>query len=190
MTDIVSHAKHPAGAEGVVVARLMSGFHRGFYDLALTELGAPRGSLVLDAGCGVACHADLFRERGLSYLGVDQSQDVIVASTFDCPRDAFLIGNLEDVELPRMDGAVAINVTPWLIDPVAVFRNILSALMPGAAFVTGAPEVGCARRFREPRFEPLSQDAVREIYKEAGFRNVTMRVVPMENDYLITRGVR
>lgn len=174
--NIMTQAREPFGLDGVVLGRLMSASHRRFYVSALESLGALRGSRVLDAGCGVASHVDLFDDRGLSYIGIDRSHDAILASTFDHPHRAFLCGDLAKMVLPRIRGAVMVNVMLWLDDPVETLCNLRNALMPGTALVAGCPV--------EWNNDPS------KVFRAAAFRDIAeCKIALPECDYLITRGV-
>jgi 2-polyprenyl-3-methyl-5-hydroxy-6-metoxy-1,4-benzoquinol methylase len=117
------YIEHTAGLEAI--------------DAALVKIGAPRGSRVLDVGCGYGFALDLAARRfGWQGIGLDPS-DVAARGREELGLDV-RTGRLDDSfgEGP-FDVVVAIEMIEHLSDPVAFLGNVHRCLVPdGVALIT------------------------------------------------------
>lgn len=91
---------------------------------------------VLDLGCGrgrLAEWLDRHRAGETTYCGIDQDVALIERlreKSIGCPRRLFLAGNVQSVTLqslpPLVDAVFAINVFPYIYDPVPVLAAVRS----------------------------------------------------------------
>ena len=105
------------------------------------ELGLPRGSRVLDAGCGAGLAATALAQRGLRVHATDAVPDMVELAG----RHAAEAGVSERVELAAADVhklpfddatfdlVVALGVIPWLHSPLAAMRELARVTRPGGS---------------------------------------------------------
>lgn len=117
----------------------------------------PRGSRILDAGCGPGRVGGELAARGHLVTGVDVDPMLIEAARADHPESTWLIGDLAELELAdRFDIAVmAGNVLTFVAEDteVEVLRRIGAVLTPEGRLVLG---FGAGRGYA---FEQLTADA-------------------------------
>ena len=77
--------------------------HRPLTDVKRFARDLPRGTVVLDAGCGPANDIRLLRDRGLHVIGLDLSEGALDHARLLLPRDGLVRGPLEDP--PFADGS-------------------------------------------------------------------------------------
>lgn len=66
----------------------------------LIDAMAPRGAVILDAGCGPGRHAGHLHAAGHTVVGIDLDPVLIEAARADFPGPTYLVGDLTDVVLP------------------------------------------------------------------------------------------
>lgn len=122
----------------------------------------PRGSRILDAGCGPGRVGGELLSRGHSVVGVDVDPLLIEAAQGDHPDGTWLVGDLAELDLPAwgvsepVDIAVMAGNVLTFVAPdteVEVLRRIGQALTPDGRLVLG---FGAGRGYP---FEQLSADA-------------------------------
>ena len=92
----------------------------------LVDAMAPRGSRVLDAGCGPGRVGGELARRGHTVVGVDVDPELIAAAEADFPAVTWLVGDLAELDLP-VRGITA----PF--DLIVSAGNVLTFLAPGSA---------------------------------------------------------
>jgi SAM-dependent methyltransferase len=188
MIDLASLARNPVGAAGIWLAREMAVGHRHLYDLVLTELCLVPGECVLEVGCGLAVRAPDFNRRGICYVGVDRSADVIFESPKYC--GVLIHGDIATVVLPKIDAAFSVNVMQWLDDPVAALIAVREALVVGGKFVVGTPDSNCPRRPYVPGLSLYSGIGLAGVFRQSGFCDVSVRSVETKDiRYLVGSGM-
>ena len=112
----------------------------------LVDAMLPRGSRVLDAGCGPGRVGAELAARGHTVVGVDIDPVLIAAAGADHPGPQWLVGDLAQLDLPAagidepFDLVVcAGNVLTFLADgtEVEVLRRLGAHLRPGGRVVAG-----------------------------------------------------
>lgn len=81
----------------------------------------PRGSRVLDAGCGPGRVGAELHARGHTVVGVDVDPVLIDAARTDHPGPTWLVGDLVDLDLP--------DAAPF--DAIVCAGNVMTFLAPG-----------------------------------------------------------
>ncbi|MCW2740516.1 MAG: class SAM-dependent methyltransferase [Blastococcus sp.] len=112
----------------------------------LVDAMLPRGSRVLDAGCGPGRVGGYLAEVGHDVVGVDVDPELIAAAEQDHPGPRWLVGDLALLDLPSLgipepfDAIVcAGNVMTFLAPSTrgAVLRGFRAHLRPGGRAVIG-----------------------------------------------------
>jgi len=84
----------------------------------------PRGSRVLDAGCGPGRVGSELAARGHTVVGVDVDPVLIEAAQADHPGSAWLVGDLAELDLPTRG-------VPEQFDIAVCAGNVMTFLAPG-----------------------------------------------------------
>ncbi|WP_298458733.1 bifunctional 2-polyprenyl-6-hydroxyphenol methylase/3-demethylubiquinol 3-O-methyltransferase UbiG [uncultured Cellulomonas sp.] len=100
----------------------------------MVDAMVPRGSRVLDAGCGPGRVGAELAARGHTVVGVDVDPVLVAAAQEDHPGATWLVGDLAELDLPARDVAEGFDV-------VVCAGNVLTFLAPGT-------EVEVLRRLR------------------------------------------
>jgi SAM-dependent methyltransferase len=112
----------------------------------LVDAMLPRGSRVLDAGCGPGRVGGFLHEVGHEVVGVDVDPVLIAAAEEDHPGPRWLVGDLAELDLPArgvpepFDAVVcAGNVMTFLADGtrVEVLRRLRAHLRPDGRAAIG-----------------------------------------------------
>jgi SAM-dependent methyltransferase len=107
----------------------------------LVDAMLPRGSRVLDAGCGPGRIGGHLSRAGHDVVGVDVDPVLIAAAAEDHPGPRWLVGDLAELDLPdRFDAIVcAGNVVTFLAPStrVEVLRRFRGHLADGGRAVVG-----------------------------------------------------
>ncbi len=112
----------------------------------LVDAMVPRGSRVLDAGCGPGRVGAALAARGHTVVGVDVDPVLIEAAEADHPGPTWLVGDLAELDLPARGVAEpfdvvvrAGNVLTFLAPgtEVEVLRRLAAHLAPGGRVVAG-----------------------------------------------------
>ncbi len=90
----------------------------------LIDAMVPRGSRVLDAGCGPGRLAGTLHRAGHRVVGVDLDPALIAAAEEDHPGPTFLVGDLADLNL-------AGQTDPAEFDVIVSAGNVMTFLDPG-----------------------------------------------------------
>jgi len=121
-------------------------------DFIEEELNLPKGSLILDVGCGTGRHAIELAKRGYKVTGIDISKEMLKEAKKRCREEAvsvnfkqsdatdFKVEELYDACICLCEGAFGLlseGEDPLERD-MKILRNINQALKPGAKFLLTA----------------------------------------------------
>lgn len=132
-----------------------SGYQENFsfvpqYGESVMELiDAPRGSLVVDLGCGNGALTEKLAARGYRVLGVDASEDMLALAHRNHPELAFMHGDAVTFTLREKADVVFSNAVFHWIDAdkqTALARSVAAQLAPGGQLVCEFGGYGCAER--------------------------------------------
>lgn len=109
-------------------------------DAIVAHWRLPKGSSVLDIGCGRGRHAGLFARAGMQVTGLDISEDSIQEARATWPTVDFHVHDMRNAfAQERFDAAVCLFTTlgyfDSLEDDLAVLRAAFDALRPGGRLV-------------------------------------------------------
>ena|ERR1700677_849003 len=157
-----------------MVLATMADNHQPFYELVLGALPiVRRGATFLEIGHGLSPIAERLLANGYRYVGVDHSQSATDLCRGRAPAGQFICGDVADVELPRADVALMVNVLQWLAAPVAALIRIRQALRHGGRLIVGTPD---AVRSRLPpnSGRHYSTEGLLSLFMRAGFVGVSV----------------
>jgi SAM-dependent methyltransferase len=89
----------------------------------LVDAMLPRGSRVLDAGCGPGRIGGFLAEAGHHVVGVDVDPELIAAAEQDHPGPRWLTGDLAELDLPALG-------VPEPFDAIVCAGNVMTFLAP------------------------------------------------------------
>lgn len=118
------------------------------YGESVMELiDAPKGSFVVDLGCGNGTLTEKLAQRGYRVLGVDASGEMLALARRDHPSLDFAHGDAVDFSLEEKADVIFSNAVFHWIDAHkqrALARNIAAQLAPGGQLVCEFGGYGCA----------------------------------------------
>jgi SAM-dependent methyltransferase len=126
---------------------------------------APRGSRILDAGCGPGRVGGRLAELGHTVVGVDIDPELIAAAEADHPGSTWLAGDLTTIDLPAtgiaepFDVVVCAGNVVTFLDPVtrgAVLVRFAAHLAPAGRIAVG---FGTNRGYDVEEFEADARSA-------------------------------
>jgi SAM-dependent methyltransferase len=173
-----------AGEWDQVRARL---FGAGFTVQSLLRL-LPRRWTVADLGCGTGNVAELLAPCVAQVVAVDTSEAMLSAAkkrlaAYD--NVTFVEGTLDKLPLKpgAVDAAVCMLVMHHLEEPAAAIKEMRRVLRPeGAALVVDMVEHSRSefRTTMGHRHLGFSQDGMMRMFREAGFRDVDVKLLPAD----------
>ncbi len=114
---------------------------------AIALLKAPKGSLIVDLGCGNGSLSALLEKRGYRVVGVDDSEEMLSLAKKSYPNITFQKGNAVDFKFPSADGIFSNAVLHWIDKDLqqSMLNNIALNLKLGGEFVfeMGAKDCAC-----------------------------------------------
>lgn len=155
----------------------------------LLDAMLPRGSRVLDAGCGPGRVGAALALAGHTVVGVDVDPVLIEAARTDHPGPTWLLGDLAELDLPARGVAVpfdaivvAGNVLTFLAEGTSgeVLRRLAAHLAPQGRIVVG---FGAGRGYTP---EDLAADAAAaELVQDLRLGTWDLRPFTAESDFLV-----
>ncbi len=110
----------------------------------LHHLSPRSGGLYLDVGCGTGNYTRAFADKGLQFIGLDPSSQMLDTAKAISPTINWKEGSAEDIPLQNssVDGATAILTTHHWTDITVGMREISRVLKPKGKLVvfTSTPE--------------------------------------------------
>lgn len=93
----------------------------------------PKGSRVVDLGCGTGHACRNLRDRHIKYTGVDWSEEQIVHNREQMPNHTFVSSSLYDTSLPdgSFDVAISLYVIEHLVWPHRFLDEMYRVTQPG-----------------------------------------------------------
>ncbi len=152
------------------------------------------GSRVLNVGCGTGLVAQHILAAGMSVVGVDMSEGMLVVARRECPQGVFIQMDLR--ELDALDQifeavcAVAVLLHRPRAELVASLQTFRAKLRPGGMLYvvvkekrTDRPEEGVITEDHlgvtiERFFSFYSQEEVESAFQQAGFEVLFSEVIP------------
>jgi SAM-dependent methyltransferase len=178
-----------------------------FVPLVLDEVGPVAGRRILDVGCGAGALTLAAAERGAFGVGVDISAPLIEAARaragrLDLATAKFVQDDAQTHRFggPGFDALISRFGVMFFADPAAAFRNLRSAVRPGARlacvawrsaadndFMTAAERAAADFLPQLPgriengpgQFGLADPDRVRAILNDGGWRNPALHPVDM-----------
>jgi len=124
--------------------------HSFVYKVAadMLELLAPQtGEKIVDLGCGTGALTAQIAARGASVIGLDASEEMILAARTAFPAIDFRVADARKFAVGEPQDAVFSNaVLHWVHPPAAAVQAIAAALRPGGRFVAEFGGKGCVAR--------------------------------------------
>lgn len=155
----------------------------------LIDAMVPRGSRILDAGCGPGRVGGELARRGHTVVGVDVDPVLIEAARVDHPGSDWRIGDLAELDLPaegvteRFDIAVMAGNVITFVAPGTepeVLRRIGAHLVPGGRLVIG---FGAGRGYTP---DELARDAgTAGLRVDQRFATWDLRPFEPDSDFLV-----
>ncbi|MDO5092030.1 MAG: class I SAM-dependent methyltransferase [Propionibacteriaceae bacterium] len=149
----------------------------------------PRGSRILDAGCGPGRHAGWLHERGHQVVGVDLDPVLIDEAKRERPGPVFVVGDLAELDLPAQGIEAGFdiilsagNVMGFLAPStrVEVLRRFAEHLAPTGRAVIG---FGAGRGYEFADFFSDAQAA--GLVPELAFSTWELRPWRADSDFLV-----
>ena len=111
------------------------------FALKMVASAAPRGSKVLDVGCGTGEMAARLMELGYEVWGLDLSEAMIRHARGRCRSDRFRVGDIEHIPFAdeTFDAVVCLGVIEYLPTDEAALAEIWRVLKPGGSAVVSTP---------------------------------------------------
>ena len=123
------------------------GFVHEYGEDVISLIDAPKGSFVVDLGCGSGALTEKLQEKGYDVLGVDASSDMIDAAKKSYPDIDFICDDILSFDLKEKADVIFSNAVMHWIDKEKQEKaayNIFSQLKPGGNFVCEFGGKGCA----------------------------------------------
>ncbi|WP_034649797.1 class I SAM-dependent methyltransferase [Corynebacterium vitaeruminis] len=153
----------------------------------LIDAMVPRGSRILDAGCGTGRVGGYLQQAGHSVVGVDLDPYLIEVAREDFPEATWEVGNLaEEGSIPEADFEAIVcagNVITFLApeERQPALQNLFAALAPGGRAVIG---FGAGRGLPFPAF--LEAASAVGFRVDATFSTWDLRPFdPQSSDFLV-----
>ena len=107
---------------------------------------APKGSFVVDLGCGNGALSEKIKEKGYNVIGIDASKQMLEKAALLHPDIEFMLGDACEFVLSKNADAIFSNaVFHWINDQEALIKNIAYNLKIGGELVFEFGGKGCAQ---------------------------------------------
>jgi trans-aconitate methyltransferase len=129
------------------------------YGSDVVSLLAPqKGERILDLGCGTGHLTAQIAESGARVVGVDRSEEMILAARGAYPKLKFKVADAKELTFREEYDAVFSNaVLHWINEPVRVIEGVRRALRAGGRFVAEFGGKGNIARMKLAFDEVLAQ---------------------------------
>ena len=123
----------------------------------LNQLTAPKGSFVIDLGCGNGALTEKLVERGYRTLGIDASPQMLEKAKALHPELDFRLEDACKFRLAKKADAIFSNaVFHWIDDHKKLVKNISKNLKSGGEFVFEFGGKGCAETVHDAMKQAFS----------------------------------
>ena len=146
-------------------------------EAVLDLLTKPKGSYIVDLGCGNGTLTKKLFERGYHVIGIDDSAEMIAQAKTDCPDIEFVTGNALDFMLEHKADAIFSNAVFHWIDESKqqkMLCNIYNQLNEGGELVCEFGGSGCAEHVHR---------ALEQCFLERGFEYKRVFYFPTIGQY-------
>ena len=115
------------------------------FALEMLEARIPRGSKILDVGCGTGHLTRELIQRGYEAWGVDFSEAMVHYAHEHYDSDRFQAGDIERIPFPdnTFDAVVCLGVMEYLEKDDTALREMWRVLKPGGRAVITTPSITC-----------------------------------------------
>lgn len=115
------------------------------FAIQMIESKLPKGSKILDVGCGTGHLAAELARRGYDTWGTDLSAGMIDYARTNYNRDRYQVGDIEEIPFPdnTFDGIVCLGVVEYLASDGAALKEMHRVLRPGGYAVITTPSSVC-----------------------------------------------
>ena len=115
------------------------------FTLQMIEARVPKGSTILDVGCGTGHLAGELMRRGYQAMGVDFSEGMVNYAREYYGADRFQVGDIEHIPFAdnSFDGIVCLGVMEYLSSDEPALREMWRVLKPGGWAVITTPSSVC-----------------------------------------------
>lgn len=139
-------------------------------------LQSPKGSRVVDLGCGNGRLTVKLKEKGYNVTGIDDSEDMLKAARENYSDIDFVKGNALDFNVEPCDAIFSNAVLHWIDKSrhQELLNNIASNIKKGGEFVCEFGGFGCAERVHS---------VLNAIFAERGHKYVKNFYFPTVGEY-------
>jgi ubiquinone/menaquinone biosynthesis C-methylase UbiE len=115
------------------------------FAIQLIEDRLPKGSKILDVGCGTGHLAAELARRGYDTWGTDLSAGMVEYARTNYNQDRYQVGDIEKIPFPEnfFDGIVCLGVVEYLANDDAALSEMHRVLRPGGFAVITTPSSVC-----------------------------------------------
>jgi ubiquinone/menaquinone biosynthesis C-methylase UbiE len=175
-------------------------------DKVESMLSLPKGSSILDIGCGSGIFGSILEARGYHLFGVDLSYRLLQIGSSKYRNIGFLVGDAEILPLRSrsFDGVMLSGIVHHLPDPSQCAAEVMRILRPGGRFVAFDPNgrnpfMYLYRAKSSPFYsskgvteneQPILAEVVAEVFQVAGFRVKSDFLSGLGYRYVSSKGTR
>ena len=115
------------------------------FAIQMIESKLPKGSKILDVGCGTGHLAAELARRGYDTWGTDLSAGMIDYARANYNAERYQVGDIEKIPFPdnTFDGIVCLGVVEYLASDDAALKEMHRVLRPGGYSVITTPSSVC-----------------------------------------------